>query len=536
VNYAILQLLNLHKSGIPSRETCSSHSHPITLICKTCNLNCCFKCIRNHAGHDVYDADHHLIITEIESKLKKLADRIEEGLETSLRACERIKKELRELNSSQTRLRTDINSVFDFFLKQVEVKRKESLEQLDTKCKDKEEFLNSCFCEAEMHVKHYENYSKDIEIVRKQLKDKNFVDRAVTCNNMLKKMMMIQYPAVRDISNNNLRLTLDRSCKSIFEVPLVKVNDFSPAEVLSKTFSSELEELSRNYSTYQKLTHEQRLSFEVSCSSLFALTQHESAVIAKLHLLNYCCWEVLQQDYMSINQPLRKDLLEKAGLPQNVSKLEYSLGSELLSKIRYVKSLIWTFGKITNKQWEDALVTLHCVIMKENQFDLAEEALQVLLLRMCSFSYSSIKAYQVIDSLPIVQLVTKYLKFHFLPNDVLYKQVVFHLKYAFEYVKNSLPDFFFPFFQQRYGNCLNELEDSKVDVVQCEYPPELLYNFNLLNEDSVRYWKDKALAQRFLESFQSFKEQLSPWYQALYLIKERKDVLQEAEFLVLERN
>jgi hypothetical protein len=239
---------------------------------------------------------------------------------------------------------------------------------------------------------------------------------------------------------------------------------------------------------------------------------------------------------MSINQPLRKDLLEKAGLPQNVSKLEYSLGSELLSKIRYVKSLIWTFGKITNKQWEDALVTLHCVIMKENQFDLAEEALQVLLLRMCSFSYSSIKAYQVIDSLPIVQLVTKYLKFHFLPNDVLYKQVVFHLKYAFEYVKNSLPDFFFPFFQQRYGNCLNELEDSKVDVVQCEYPPELLYNFNLLNEDSVRYWKDKALAQRFLESFQSFKEQLSPWYQALYLIKERKDVLQEAEFLVLERN
>ena len=536
VNYAILQLLNLHKSGIPSRETCTTHSHPITLICKTCSLNCCYKCIRNHAGHDVYEADHPIIVSEVEVKVKHLADKIENGLDTSVRSCERIKKELRELTASQNKLRNEMNSAFDYFAKQLEMKRQESLELLDSKFHDKEEFLNSCFCEAEMHVKHYENYSKDIEQIRKQIKDKNYVDRAVTCGNMLKKMMIIQFPNVRDINNNNLRLSLDSSYKTAFCIPVIQVNDYSPAEVLDRTYILELEELQSNYQIYSKLGKEHKLSLEVSCSSLYTMTQHESLVIAKLHLLNYCCWEVLQQDYMGINDALRKKLLEKAGLPKNVNKIDYALSAELLSKIRYVKAMIWAFSKVANKQWEDALITLHCVIMKENQFDLAEEALGVLLLRMCSFSYASIRAYQVIDSLPIVQLITRYLKFHVLSSNVLYKQVVFHLKYAFDYVKNSLPDFFFPFFQQRYGHCLQELEENSAEGICCEYPPELLYNFNLLNEDSVRFWKDKALAQRFIESFQGFRESLSPWYQALVLIRDRREILQEAEFLVLERS
>lgn len=536
VNYAILQVLNLHKSGIPSREICSLHSQAITLICKTCNTNCCYKCIRTHSGHDVYDADHPTILSEIENNVNKLTKKVDEGLDTSNRACERIKKELRELSSSRNKLKGEINSAYDYFIRQVEVKRKESLDSLEVKFKDKEEFLNSCYCEAEMHVKHYEGYQKEMELIKKQLKEKNFVDRAVTCTGMMKKMLVIQYPNVRDINNNNLRLGLDKSSISSFQIPVFQVSDYSPAEILEKTYFIELEELQRNYSIYQKLTNEHKLSLEISCSSLFAMTQSETLFQAKLHLLNYCCWEILQQDYTSLNEGLKNSILEKAGLSKLATKIEYKLSSELLSKIRYIKGLIWALGKVAEKQWEDALLTLHCIIMKEIQYDLAEEILQVVLLRMCTFSFTSIKAYQVIDSLPIVQLITKYVKFHFLPDNVLYKQVVFHLKYAFLYVKNSLPDFFFPFFQQRYSNCLNDLENSQNEMINFEYPPELQYHFSLLNEDSVKYWKNKELGQKFVDSFQNFKEECSAWYQALILIRERKDVLEEAELLVLERS
>ena len=538
INYAILQVLHLHKSGVPSRETCSIHSQAVTLICKTCSSNCCYKCVRNHSGHDIYDVDHPIILTEIETGVKRLADRIEEGFEASNRSCERIKKELRELSLSRNKLKGEINSTYDYFIKQVEIKRKESLNILEVKFKDKEEFLNSCFCEAEMHVKHYEGYQKEVDLIRKQLNEKNFVDRAVTCTSMMKKMLVIQYPSVRDINNNNLRLMLDKDSLSVLQIPVIKVSDYSPAEVLEKTYLIELEELQRNFVIHQKLACEHKLSYEVSCSSLYAMTQQESLFQAKLHLLNYCCWEILQQDYSSLNETLKQHILVKAGLPKMTSKLEYSLSSEFLSKIRYVKGLIWGLGKLADKQWEDALVTFHSIIMKENEFNLAEEILQVALLRMCSFSFSSIKSYQVIDSLPIVQLITKYVKFHFLPGSVLYRQVAFHLKYAFLYVKNSLPDFFFPFFELRYTACLNDLEVNcnQVEMLPIEYPPELQYHFSLLNEDSVKYWKNKELGQKFVESFQNFKEDCSAWYQALILIRERKDILEEAELLVLERS
>ncbi|OMJ72053.1 hypothetical protein SteCoe_29584 [Stentor coeruleus] len=536
VNYAILQILNLHRSGIPSRENCIIHSQPITMICKTCSSNCCYKCIRSHSGHDVYDADHPVILNEIENNIKKVGNKIEDGLDTAVRSCERIKKELRELNSCRNKLKSEINTTYDYFIKQVEAKRKESLEMLENKFRDKEEFLNSCFSEAEVHVKHYENYDKDMDIIRKQSKDKKFVDRAVTSSNMLKKMLLIQYPTVRDINNCNLRLGLDTFSISAFQIPTIKVVDFSPAEVLEKTYFLELEELQNNYSIYQKLSPEQKLSFEISCSSLFIMTQSNSLNIAKLHLLNYCCWEILQQDYNNINENLRRNIFEKAGLPRSSLKLDYSSSIELLSKIRTVKAIIYSLQKLKEKQWEEALSTIHCVIMRENSYELAEEYLQVILLRICSYSFTLIKSYQVIDSLTIVQLLKNYLKFHFLPSNIIYKQIVTSLKHSYNYVKNSLSEFFFPFFQQRYTSYINELEQESSEMIIYEYPPELQYMFSLLTEDSVRFWKDKELAQNFVEKFQNFKEECSQWFQALALIRDRGDVLSEEEIIVLERS
>ena len=289
INYAILQMLTIQKVNIPCKENCLYHSFPITMICKTCSSNCCFKCIRSHTGHDIYDADHPTILKEIEGNIKKLSFRIEEGQDTAYRSCERIKKELRELNSSRTKLKNEINSTYDYMIKQIESKRKESLEVLENRFRDKEEFLNSCFSEAEMHVKHYENYSRDMNLINKQYKDKSFIDRAVTCSTMIKKMLFIQYPNVRDINSSKLRLGIDTTSVSIFQIPTIKFVEYSPAEILEKTYFLELEELQNNYSIYQKLSIEHKLSLEISCSSLFVMAQSDSLYIAKLHLLNYCC-------------------------------------------------------------------------------------------------------------------------------------------------------------------------------------------------------------------------------------------------------
>ena len=209
---------------------------------------------------------------------------------------------------------------------------------------------------------------------------------------------------------------------------------------------------------------------------------------------------------------------------------------DLLSKIRYAKGIIFALQKIHDGQWEDALRTLHCVVMKESTYAIAEEYLQVLLLRMCSFSFSNIKAYQVIDSLPIVQLITQYLKYHFVPSHIVFQQVVSSLTYAYNYVRNNLPDFFFPFFQQRYMNSLADLEINSNERIEIEYPHELQYSFTLLTEDSVRLWKDKDLMINFVNKFQQFKEDCSPWFQALTLIREREGILLESELIVLERS
>ena len=195
----------------------------------------------------------------------------------------------------------------------------------------------------------------------------------------------------------------------------------------------------------------------------------------------------MQQDYLNVNESLRKSIFERADIPKNNLKLDYSLSLSLLSKIRYAKGLIFAIQKINDNQWEDALCTLHCIIMRENTFFLAEEYLQVLLLRLCSYSFANIKAYQVIDSLPLVLLIKQYLKYHFLPSSIIYQQVVSSLKYAYTYVKTNMPDFFFPFFHQRYSTYLADLELNSSEKIQIEYPHELQYTFTLLTEDSVRF-------------------------------------------------
>lgn len=536
INYAILQMLNLQKTGVPAKEICLVHSYPITMICKTCSSSCCYKCIRSHSNHDIFDADHPIILNEIENSIKKLGVKVGDGLENSNRSCERIKKELRELAASRNKLQNEISSTYDFFIKQVESRKKESLEILEKRYREKEEFLNSCYAESELHVQQFESLNKDMELIRKKSKDKSSIDRAVTCTNMIKKLMLVQYPQMRDINSTKLRLGLDTSSISAFQIPTIKVAEFSPAEVLEKTYFLELEELQTNFAVYQKLNIEQKLSLEISCSSLFVLIQSNSINIAKLHLLNYCCWEILQQDYNNISESLRRGIFEKAELPKNSPKLTFSASADLLSKIKYVKGLMFALQKIHDLQWEDALRTLHCIIMKETYYSIAEEYLQVVLLRMCSYSFSNIKAYQVIDSLPIVQLITQYVKYHFLPSHVVYQQVVSSLKYAYDFVKNNLPDFFFPFFQQRYMNCLVDLELISSERLQIEYPHELQYIFTLLTEDSVRFWKDKDLTHTFVHKFQMFKEECSPWFQAITLIKERKGILLESELIVLERS
>ena len=536
INYAILQMLNVQKNGTPSKESCIIHSFPITMICKTCSSNCCYKCIRSHSNHDIYDVDHPIILNEVENNIKRIGNKIEDSLENANRSCERIKKEIRELEVSKNKLKNEINITYDYFIKQVEARRKESLELLENRHRDKEEFLNSCYIEAELHLKHYENYNKDIDLLRKKIKDKCFIDRAVTCSNMIKKMQMIKNPNVRDINTVNLRLGLDTSSASVFQISTLKVLDYSPAEILEKSYFLELEDLQNNYSIYQSLSIEYKLSLEISCSSLFVYIHSESLNLAKLYLLNYCCWEILQQDYLNVNESLRKSIFERADIPKNNLKLDYSLSLSLLSKIRYAKGLIFAIQKINDNQWEDALCTLHCIIMRENTFFLAEEYLQVLLLRLCSYSFANIKAYQVIDSLPLVLLIKQYLKYHFLPSSIIYQQVVSSLKYAYTYVKTNMPDFFFPFFHQRYSTYLADLELNSSEKIQIEYPHELQYTFTLLTEDSVRFWKDKDLSNNFSHKFQQFKKKYSPWFQALALIRERNGILLESEIIVLERS
>jgi RING-type zinc-finger len=536
VNYAILQILNLQKSGSPTKEVCLYHSFPITMICKTCSSSCCYKCIRSHTSHDVYDADHPSILKELETNIRDLSNKIEDGYQIAHRSCERIKKELRELNSSRNKLKNEITVTYDCFIRMVESKRKESLDALENKFRDKEEFLNSCYSEAEMYASHYENYNKDLEILKKQYKDKSYIDRAVTCSNMIKKMLFIQHPSIRDINSSKLRLGIDASCISDLQIPSIKFLEFSPAEILEKTYFMELEDLQNNYNIYKKLDPEHKLSLEISCSSLYVMIRSDSLYIAKVNLLNYCCWEIMQQDCMSIDEGLRKSILEKASMPNVCTTVDYMINSDLLSRIRYAKGVIFALQKIHEKQWEDALSAFHCIIMKENQYWLAEEYLQILLLKMCSFSFAAIKSYQVIDSLPIVLLIKQYVKYHFLPTNVVYQQVVSSLKYAYLYVKNNLPDFFFPFFQQRYSNYLSDLEGNSVERLGMDYPHELQYSFSLLTEDSVRFWKNKELSQIFIDKFEQFKEECSPWFQALNLIRDRNGILLESELIVLERS
>ena len=53
---------------------------------------------------------------------------------------------------------------------------------------------------------------------------------------------------------------------------------------------------------------------------------------------------------MNINENLRKTIFEKAGMPKNIPNIDYSITSELLSKIKYAKGIIFAVQKIHDKQ------------------------------------------------------------------------------------------------------------------------------------------------------------------------------------------
>jgi len=259
--------------------------------------------------------------------------------------------------------------------------------------------------------------------------------------------------------------------------------------------------------------------------------------LSKMHLLEYCCNEVLGHSALKLGENLKIDLSKKIEI-EGIFDTEISdFCPNLRRKIRYVKGLIYALEKIHEKDWEKGLHALHCLIINETEFEFAELYLQIALLRICSESFFIITQYKVIDALPLVDLVKKkYVKFHFFPNTMCYKQVKSSLRFAYKYVENQMPEFFFPYFKNQYSAYLNDLNSKIVENISVEYPNELKIIFDEVENLNSNFWKNIDLSKQFLSKVHRFKEECSPWFQALRFVQEREEELTDFELAALERS
>lgn len=130
---------------------------------------------------------------------------------------------------------------------------------------------------------------------------------------------------------------------------------------------------------------------------------------------------------------------------------------------------------------------MHCTIINEAEFEFAELYLQIALLRICSQSFYIINQYKVIDALPLVDLVKRYVKFHFLPSTMVYKQVQSSLRFAYRYVENQMPEFFFPYFKNQYSGYLNDLTTKITDNIPADYPADLKVIFDEVGKEDMKF-------------------------------------------------
>lgn len=169
VNYALLQVIDHHKTGTTTKEKCNIHKSPVSMICRTCHMNCCPKCIRKHSNHDMFDIENPVILKDIENRL----DKYETKLRTQYEECgicnNRISFEIDQLKDQQGSIRKEINLYYDTILQNLDMKRQQSFNTLDYYYKDKMDTLNQQASETNERFKYYEQHLNNLLNCKKEL-------------------------------------------------------------------------------------------------------------------------------------------------------------------------------------------------------------------------------------------------------------------------------------------------------------------------------------------------------------------------------
>lgn len=537
VNYSVIQILDFQTTGILAKERCNIHEIPITIICKTCNKNCCSKCIRNHLNHDLYDIEHPTVMKELDETLKFFEKKINECLESGKKAAERIKKEQKELMNYKEEMKGNVNYAYEAVKRIVEAKRLESLNLLEQRFKEKEDFISHRMNEVKEQISYYEMHQKDLISVKESFSDPTFTDRAVTCSNLLKEMNFIKFVKPEDINQNNLRITVITSHLLSTNIPHIKIGEQSPAEVLEQNYDKLLEELELTFNLYKRAPKEQQLSLEVQSMSMYLISTSEKNDIAKLQLMEKSCRQVLGQGLAELSSDLKSRLARKLNCEiMPVFDLSYGHNQGLLVKLRYIKGLIFALQKVKESKWGEALKILHYIILSESEYDFAEYYLQVCLLRLCSEVFNAIKhgKLHVVD--PLLELITSYTAFHFLPSDLCFKQISSSLNFAYKAAEASLPSGMFSEINSNFTQKLRDLKNSKPVAIPIEMDPDLGTEFESLAYQDLTFFEDLELPRILINRIHLFKEECSAWFQALRIVQDRGYVLTSDEQQALERS
>ncbi|CAG9321661.1 unnamed protein product [Blepharisma stoltei] len=536
MNYAIVQIQEYERTGILAKERCKAHEFPIVITCKTCNIDCCPKCIRKHLSHDMYDMEHPTLIQELDNSMNGFEIKIKEYLDASFSAKNRLDKEISELDHQKVKLKKEIEDAFESLMRILENKKIQSIQQLDHKIKEKEDFLKQRLNDVNEQIKYYSMHYDEFQHMKKYYKESTFIDRVVSCRNVLRELNFVQFIKPKDINDNKLRIIVDTTPLIAHSIGSVSFNEKSSSEILMEQLNFQIEELKSNKLIYNKTNPEQKLSLEIQSISNFLCMSENIPELAKMHLIECCCNEILGYSSLKLSDHLKQELSKKIDTESLFDTKIQEYIPTLRSKLKYVKGLIYSLEKIHEKEWEKGLYVLHCLIINENEYDFAELYLQIALLRICSQSFYIINQFKVIDALPLVDLIKRYTKFHFLPSTMCYKQVMSSLRFAYKFVENQMPDFFFPYFKTQYSAYLTEMSSKATENIPSEYPSELLAIFQGLDSSDLHFWKDSDLSKQFLNKVHRFKEECSPWFQALRFVQERGEELSDFELAALERS
>lgn len=350
INYAIVQIQEFERTGILAKERCKAHEFPIVITCKTCNIDCCPKCIRKHLSHDMYDMEHPALIQELDSSINSFESQIKEYLDASYSAKNRLDKEVIELKNQKVKLSKEINDSYDSLLRILENKRQESLQALGQKLKEKDEFLMMRINDVVEQIKYYTMHFDEFRHMKKYYKESTFIDRVVSCRNVLKELNFVQFIKPKDINDQKLRVSVDTTPLIAHSIGSIRFSEKSSAEVLIENFALLIDELKSNHSIHSKTNPEQRLSLEIQSTCNYLMMAENSSELAKMHLLENCCYDVLGHSALKLSSNLKLELSKRIETQDLFDTKIQDLMPGLRSKVKYSRALIYALDKLHDKE------------------------------------------------------------------------------------------------------------------------------------------------------------------------------------------